>query len=151
VAHFSSGSKTFSIVGIHATPSNVKAELRALNLVYRDAKNRLNDSNIFVLGDLNADCAYYRAGEGFDFFDDRATLLMPEGTDTTVGDSKCNYDRVLGFGEIVASASRARPFNFQNSYRMTQADAKLVSDHYPVEWSIYTGLETSQSQSQTYK
>lgn len=136
VAHFRFGNDAFTMIGIHTSPSDVTAELNALPPVYNEAKQRFGNRNIFIVGDLNADCSYYNPNEGFDFFADAVTALVPEGTDTTVANTSCTYDRVLAFGSLPRSSSGAKAFNFQTAYNLSQAEAQLVSDHYPVEWTL---------------
>jgi deoxyribonuclease-1/deoxyribonuclease-1-like protein len=137
VAHFRFGTEGFTMIGIHTAPSDVAAELKALPPVYNEAKRKFGHRNIFIVGDLNADCSYYNPErEGFAFFEDPVTSLVPEGTDTTVSNTSCTYDRVLAFGELPRSSSTAKVFNFQTAYKMSQADAQLVSDHFPVEWTL---------------
>jgi hypothetical protein len=136
VARFRFGNDAFTMIGIHTSPSDVPAELNALPPVYNEAKQKFGSRNIFIIGDLNADCSYYNPNRGFDFFVDTPTALVPEGSDTTVANTTCTYDRVLAFGNLPRSSSTAKPFNFQTAYNMSQADAQLVSDHYPVEWTL---------------
>lgn len=136
VAHFRNGADAFTMIGIHTSPSDVTAELNALPPVYSEAKQKFGHRNIFIVGDLNADCSYYNPKQGFDFFSDAVTPLVPEGTDTTVANTSCTYDRVLAFGNLPRSSSGAKVFNFQTAYGLSLADAQLVSDHYPVEWTL---------------
>ena len=57
---------TFTLIGLHAKPSNVSAELNALAQVYTDLNNRHMQQhygrqlNALILGDLNADGKYFR-------------------------------------------------------------------------------------------
>ncbi|WP_281181266.1 exonuclease/endonuclease/phosphatase family protein [Oligoflexus tunisiensis] len=136
VARFRFGNDSFTMIGVHTSPSDVDAELNALPPVYDDAKQKLGSRNIFIVGDLNADCSYYNFRQGFDFFRDAVTPLVPEDADTTVANTTCTYDRVLAFGQLPRASSVAKPFNFQTAYGMTQAEAQQVSDHYPVEWTL---------------
>jgi len=144
VAHFRFGTDEFTMIGMHATPSDVTAELKALPLVYNEAKQKFGHRNIFIVGDLNADCSYYNPSLGFNFFADALTALVPEGTDTTVANTSCTYDRVLAFGNLPRSSSRAQAFNFQAAYNLTLAEAQQVSDHYPVEWNLSSVRDASE-------
>jgi deoxyribonuclease-1-like protein len=139
VGHFEADGLEFSIAGIHITPTDVMGELSKLNGVYRDVKARYADGNIFVLGDFNADCSYYKAAKGFDYFDVKPALLLADEEDTTVGATNCAYDRVLGFGSLLAQTSMAKAYNFSEEMGIDLANAKLVSDHYPIEFSIHLG------------
>ncbi len=136
VAHFRFGADNFTMIGIHTTPSDVPGELKALAPVYSEAKAKFGSRNIFVVGDLNADCTYYDPEQGFNFFADPATHLVSEDADTTVANTSCTYDRVLAFGNLPRSSSLAKPFNFQVAYNLSLEEAQLVSDHYPVEWNL---------------
>jgi hypothetical protein len=62
--------------------------------------------------------------------------MISDDEDTTVSPSSCAYDRVLGFGAIQKHTSDAQPFNFMQLFDYDLANAKLVSDHFPVEFSI---------------
>ncbi len=138
VAHFKAGATDFTMIGIHTTPSDVSNELRALPAVYAQAKAKFQSSDVFVLGDLNADCSYYHESEGFNYFPDPVTVMVGNDVDTTVAQTNCTYDRVLAFGSVTRSASQAVPFNFPQAYGLDEALAKEVSDHYPVEWTLAT-------------
>ncbi len=141
IGHFRAGELDFSVVGIHVTPRAVKQELNALSAVYRDVAARYDHNSIIVLGDMNADCDYYNPSLGFQFFDDEATELIPENTDTTVGSNLCTYDRALAFGNMAKRASVGAAFNFQDAFQMRIELAKEISDHYPIEFTIKTDAE----------
>lgn len=144
VAHFRFGADAFTMIGIHTSPLDVAAELAALPPVYNEAKQKFGHQNIFIVGDLNADCNYYNPNQGFNFFADAVTPLLPEGSDTTVSNTSCTYDRVLAFGTLPRSSSGAKVFNFQTAYGLSQADAQLVSDHFPVEWTLGEGRDSTE-------
>jgi hypothetical protein len=148
VAHFRFGADTFTMIGIHTSPSDVPTELGALPPVYNEAWQKFGSRNIFIVGDLNADCSYYNPKYGFDLFADAVTPLVPEGMDTTVSNTSCTYDRVLAFGDLPRSSSLAKPFNFQTAYNMSLADAQIVSDHYPVEWTLTSLRDSAESPDQ---
>ncbi|EFX60061.1 hypothetical protein DAPPUDRAFT_19757, partial [Daphnia pulex] len=126
----------FSMIGIHVTPRAVAQELQALNKVYRDVRNRWQDSDVVLLGDLNADCSYYNASAGFDFFDEPVYEVLPPETDTTVAAARCTYDRILAFGDIVRNLSQGKAYNFARELGFTLEEARAVSDHYPVEFLL---------------
>ncbi|MBC7531156.1 MAG: endonuclease/exonuclease/phosphatase family protein [Oligoflexus sp.] len=136
VARFKGQGREFTLAGIHIAPTNVRGELRALPKVKVDITAQYGDDNTFFLGDFNADCIYYKAIEGFDFFDEIPRLLISDAEDTTVAASSCTYDRVLGFGPIQEFASEAHAFNFAQEYDYDLEHAKLISDHYPIEFTI---------------
>ena len=143
VAHFKTSHDEFTMIGLHATPTDVRAELRALPAVYAEAKQKFATKNIYVVGDFNADCSYYPEEEGFDYFPDPVTSLVPDSADTTVAKTDCAYDRVLAFGQLPRASSPALPFNFHTSYQLSLSEAQDVSDHYPVEWTFDSGRSSS--------
>lgn len=136
VARFKGQGRAFTLAGIHIAPLKVREELRALGTVKAHIDSRFGDNNTFFMGDFNADCIYYKPIEGFDFFDEAPRLMIHDEEDTTVSPSSCAYDRVLGFGPIQNYTSEAQPFNFMQMFDYDLANAKLVSDHFPVEFSI---------------
>ncbi len=143
VAHFKTSNDEFTMIGLHATPTDVKAELRALPAVYTEAKQKFASKNIYVVGDLNADCSYYQEEEGFDYFPDPVTSMLTDSADTTVAKTDCAYDRVLAFGQLPRISSPALPFNFHTSYQLSLTEAQDVSDHYPVEWTFDSSASAS--------
>ncbi|MBC7662160.1 MAG: hypothetical protein H7249_20885 [Chitinophagaceae bacterium] len=137
VARFKAQDYAFTFAGTHIAPTNVELELKALNGVYRDVTKHFHDNNIFMMGDYNADCGYYRASKlGFDYFDETPRLRISNDEDTTVALTSCAYDRVLGFGEIQNHASDAHAFNFMHEFAYDLGTARLVSDHFPIEFTI---------------
>jgi deoxyribonuclease-1-like protein len=150
IARFAALGRTFTLAGIHVAPTDVRAELRALKEVHRDVKKRFHDDNLLIMGDFNADCLYYKPAEGFDFFDEKVTLLVGDDEDTTVSPSSCAYDRVLGFGSFLEHVSEAKAFNFQEVFQYDLESSKLISDHYPIEFTIESsGDQVSENENST--
>ena len=139
VGKFHAGNRDFTLMGIHVTPRGVISELRSLGQVYSDVKRRQGSQDIILMGDFNADCGYYDAKQGFQYFEDQATLILPDGIDTTVAEGKCSYDRVLGFGATPRWIESSGVFRFADAYQLTGDVSKLVSDHFPVEFSVNIG------------
>ncbi len=136
IGRFRANGSDFSMIGIHVSPRAVAQELSALSQVYREVKNRWRDPDVLLLGDLNADCSYYDASRGFDFFDEPVYEVLPPGTDTNVAQANCSYDRVLAFGDIVPNLSQGKAYNFPQAFGLSMEEAKTVSDHYPVEFLL---------------
>lgn len=148
LGRFRAGAVDFSVIGIHVTPRAVAAELQSLQAVYREVKTEWRDPDILLMGDFNADCAYYKASLGFDYFDESPFEVLPPGTDTTVAPALCTYDRVLAFGPLAEQLSEGGAFNFQEAYGLSLEEARSVSDHYPVEFTLHSrdedGLDAEQ-------
>ena len=115
-AIFNYNNTSFAIYGIHVQPSNAANEISNLeNLV-------VNEGNVAVLGDLNADCAYYTIGD--DFSDWSWTI----NEDTTVSSSDCIYDQII--------VNRDFDKYFINSAVYIENITKTLSDHYLI-YSIF--------------
>ncbi|CAL8071424.1 unnamed protein product [Orchesella dallaii] len=133
----------FAIINIHVAPRNASTEIDALVDVHSWVENRLNLKNIIIIGDLNAGCDYIRKK-------DRANIrlitntqkykwLIPDSQDTTVGTTKCSYDRIIISGPYVEKNwlhGTAVPFEFDTVFGLEKKSALNVSDHYPVEFRL---------------
>ncbi|VVC00132.1 Endonuclease/Exonuclease/phosphatase family protein [uncultured archaeon] len=114
---FRLGQHTFTVLILHAKPSDVERELENLQA--------LADSlggEVIVLGDLNADCDYYGEDSGAAF--SNWLWAIPDSEDTTVSpNTDCTYDRIILNGEAKVGFVGYGVMNDVNS------DA---SDHYLV-------------------
>ncbi|KAM4722772.1 deoxyribonuclease gamma-like [Rhinophrynus dorsalis] len=131
--------KDFILIPVHTTPKDSVQEIDELYDVYLHVKEKWGSQNIMVLGDFNADGAYVskkkmktiRLRTDTDFH-----WLIDDDKDTTASNkTDCSYDRIVVhddlFKEIVPNS--AKPFNFQEEYKLTDEEVLAVSDHYPVE------------------
>ena len=147
---------TFRMVGAHIDPDNVAHELHQLGLAaaaYANAGGG-GTSPVLTLGDFNADCSYLgvtawkciRDPECTDVemaLWDGATFaadnwLLDDDADTTVAASSCAYDRIVASAGLLPRvvAGSVQVHNFGALFGMSNDDAKLVSDHYPVSVNI---------------
>ncbi len=137
IARFSGQGRTFTLAGIHVAPLNVAGELQAMNDVYKDTESHFSDDNIIIMGDMNADCLYYKPKtQGFDYFEVKPHLMVADTEDTSVAPNQCAYDRAFGFGAIQKYTSDAHAYDFQADFKWTLADARQISDHFPIEFTI---------------
>ena len=81
---------SFTLVIIHVKPTDAVNEIKELETVMKYARTSFGNSNVIVIGDLNADCSYYKGGELEDY-----KWLINDSADTTVGNSNCAYDRII--------------------------------------------------------
>jgi len=81
-----------------------------------------NEGNIMVLGDLNADCSYYKKGN--DFIDWNWVI----NKDTTIASNDCAYDNMIINQEFY------NYFIQQGVY--TENITETLSDHYLI-YSIF--------------
>ncbi|KAK7930463.1 hypothetical protein WMY93_006858 [Mugilogobius chulae] len=144
--------KEFVLIPQHTTPTNTTKELDALYDVLQDVKRMWRTQNVMLLGDFNADCGYLAKKNRVKvrlITDPELNWLIPEGTDTTVRESTdCAYDRIVVNGRKLLDSvvpSSAKAFNFQQEFRLSEEQALDVSDHYPVEVMLKSGVSGRRS------
>ncbi len=122
MAEFDADGYHLSIYNIHTKPTDVPSELGALESI------ALAPGNAIVLGDLNADCAYYSPKEHIHFLSWK--WIIPDNADTTVHATDCAYDRIIMNPKSFAE--------FLNYGIYTEGINSSVSDHYLVWVNITT-------------
>ncbi|XP_053173919.1 deoxyribonuclease I-like 1-like [Scomber japonicus] len=132
--------KDFVLIGQHTCPKTAMKEMDELYTVFREIYKKWKTDNVMILGDLNADCNYVTI-KGWKAVrlrsDPKFRWLIGDEQDTTVREkTHCAYDRIIVHGrEIISSIvpGSAQPFNFKESFHLTEEEALEVSDHFPVE------------------
>ena len=122
LAKFQRGNYTFSIIVEHTKPDDTPNEMEHLDSIASAVPG-----NVMVLGDLNADCAYYPEKKDFN---EPWFWAIKTGTDTTVGNTVCAYDRIILNGQMAKS--------FVDSGVFRTGIESNLSDHYLVWAEIYT-------------
>ncbi|KAJ6655950.1 hypothetical protein lerEdw1_004535 [Lerista edwardsae] len=130
------------LVPLHTPPNEAVAEIDALYDVHQHIRKKWGADNVMFLGDFNASCGYVgekdwgtirlRTQEGFRW-------LIPDSADTTVGKSDCAYDRIVVHGSGLkkwVEPDSAKVFDFQRAFKLSQEEALVVSDHFPVEVTL---------------
>jgi hypothetical protein len=135
---FRQGDYLFSALVEHTRPDDARSEIAALSALATNITG-----NVVVLGDLNADCTYYRAQDGASgtggLGDSSSansannannsdfagwTWAINSSADTSVANASCAYDRIIFNPDMSREYARAGVF----SQNITPA----VSDHYLV-------------------
>ncbi|KAL7398949.1 hypothetical protein ABVT39_017540 [Epinephelus coioides] len=132
--------KDFVLIGQHTCPRNAMKEIDELYTVFKGIYKKWRTDNVMILGDLNAGCNYVTI-KGWRAVrlrsDPKFRWLIGDEQDTTVREkTHCAYDRIIVHGrEIISSIvpDSAQPFNFKESFHLTEEEALEVSDHFPVE------------------
>jgi len=142
VASFKSGNFDFTMVDNHIKPADVEAELKLLELVIDDIYDSSSEKDVIVVGDMNADGAYFN--------ENKLAVIFPEWKqmignteDTTVGTSDNTYDRMMTRDTTakVEYTGKSGAFRWDSEYGVTNSTLiKKVSDHYPVYSEFRTDL-----------
>jgi endonuclease/exonuclease/phosphatase family metal-dependent hydrolase len=136
---------TFTLVNIHTdpTPQTLREELTVLDDVFQSVRSHpRGEDDVILLGDFNAN--YQHLGDL-----NRMPNLIFAVTNSSAGKllatnitGKAQYDNIV-FDRAATQEflGRSGVFDFLREYNLSQAQAKLVSDHLPVwaEFSIYEG------------
>jgi len=136
IAQFSSKNGTFDFILItsHVDPDDVVPELAVFPSIVADAKNHFGgETEIMILGDLNADCGYFDEDQQIELREpDKYKWLISNGMDTNVAGSSCAYDRIIVTSAMNAKfTGEAGVLRFDKIYEL-DCEPKKVSDHYPV-------------------
>jgi endonuclease/exonuclease/phosphatase family metal-dependent hydrolase len=143
------GSLTFTAIAIHTRPDAAVAEIDALADVYADSVRATGVVQSLILGDLNADCSYVSAAARSRirlFNSSDFVSLIDNSVDTTVSlTTNCSYDRFFTAGGLEAHVvnDSAQVFRFDLEYNLTNAFARNVSDHFPIELRLLSDTATS--------
>ncbi|XP_057181897.1 deoxyribonuclease 1 like 4, tandem duplicate 2 [Triplophysa rosa] len=135
--------KDLVLIPVHTKPKDSGKELDELYDVFLDVKDKWKTDNVMILGDFNADGAYVskkkmkgiRIRSDLDFH-----WLIGDDVDTTASRSNDHtYDRIVVYKDDMLQAvvpRSAKPFNFQQAYKLSDEMALAISDHYPVEVTL---------------
>ncbi|KAL6112347.1 uncharacterized protein ACO6RY_09124 [Pungitius sinensis] len=132
--------KDLVMIPVHTKPDDSEKELDELYDVFQHVKEKWKTDNVMILGDFNADGLYVskkkmkririRSDKNFHW-------LIGDDVDTTANTGNDHtYDRIVVYGDDMLDAvvpNSAKPFNFQEAYKLSDEQTLKVSDHYPVE------------------
>lgn len=136
---------TFTLVNIHTdpTPQTLREELTVLDDVFQSVRSHpRGEDDVILLGDFNAN--YQQMGD-LSRMPSLAFAVTTSGANKLLATNitgKAQYDNLV-FDRTATQEflGRSGVFDFLREYNLSQAQAKLVSDHLPVwaEFSIYEG------------
>ena len=119
-------------VNIHTKPTLAVEEMNALGDVLDWGKENYSDDDDYViLGDFNGDCSYASYNElvELSISSENYTWIIPDDADTTVGDSRCAYDRIVTTSQLDGRLT--------GQWGVDEAiSGSAVSDHKPVWFDI---------------
>lgn len=140
VSSFKAGEFDFVLINIHAKPTDATAEIDHLDDVVVDAKIQFDsEKDYIVLGDLNADCSYFKEEKDSTDLETGAYFwIINDAADTTVGTNDCTYDRIIVTEQVKSDyTNQCGVFCFDEEYDLDKKFSKKVSDHYPV-WAEFS-------------
>ena len=126
---FKAGNFDFVLLTAHTSPSINVNELQGLEYFFRQTVTE-GESDVIVLGDLNADCSYLKASDNISFRNPEYTWVVNDTSDTTVSASNCAYDRFI-FGKVATQG------DFTGNWGIIKDIPENVSDHYLV-WAEFS-------------
>ncbi len=119
-------------VNIHTKPTLAVEEMTALgDVIAWGMQNYSDDDDYVILGDFNADCSYASYNELIELpiSSENYTWLVPDNADTTVGESRCAYDRIVTTSQLDGRLT--------GIWGVDPAISGLaVSDHKPVWFDV---------------
>lgn len=135
----------FIYITAHLKPSSVPQEIEDLEYLYRNVKSKFNGYNMsFVMGDLNADCAYLsdEKKKSLKFRDNnRYSWVLPDGIATNVNSqNSCTYDRIImdnQFLPFIGSHFVHNDYEMPPCLYQTCLSRSNISDHFPIGMKIY--------------
>ena len=123
----------FTLFTIHTKPASALAEIDALHEVIQSyQENDTTETDVILLGDLNADCSYASAQELWEspLRQPQYNWLVNDIADTTVSSTDCAYDRIITLDDL--NGRLVGSWGIDTSITNTS-----VSDHYPVWFDLY--------------
>ena len=123
----------FTLFTIHTKPASALAEIDALHEVIQSyQENDSTETDVILLGDLNADCSYASAQELWQspLRQPQYNWLVNDIADTTVSSTDCAYDRIITLDDL--NGRLVGSWGIDTSITNTS-----VSDHYPVWFALY--------------
>jgi endonuclease/exonuclease/phosphatase family metal-dependent hydrolase len=137
VASFKVGSFDFVLVGIHVKPDDAFNEIGNLTFVVSSIQmSKPNEKDVIVMGDFNADGAYFDEDDTSNLFKaSQYNWLITNDMDTMVK-TDYTYDRIVVLDTTLNreyEAGTAQVFYFDQVYGLNnQTFVGEISDHYPV-------------------
>ncbi len=148
IAHFKvkNGVLDFVLINNHIKPDDAEIEISLLPHVVSTVSKYIDETDILIVGDLNADGSYFDEEDCLSIFpDDTYIWMIPNSVDNTVAKSDNTYDRIIGTLSISEDYTRKYGvYRFEDYYDFSkiEIESKKISDHYPVWIKLYVDRDT---------
>jgi endonuclease/exonuclease/phosphatase family metal-dependent hydrolase len=139
------GNFDFVLITIHADPDTANQEISGLPTVVEDVKSRYQgEGDFIVMGDLNADCDYFKENSQSPLRSRDYYWLINNSVDTTTKATDCTYDRIIITIPAIADyTGNSGVFRFDEMYNLNYNSTIAVSDHYPVYAEFWLNRDTN--------
>ena len=139
------GNFDFVLITIHAYPDTATPEIKHISKVVEDAKKRYKGQDAFiVLGDLNADCTYFKNNRQSPLRSGDYYWVINKSLDTTTTKrTDCAYDRIIITTPALTDfTGESGVLRFDTAYNLSYDSTIAVSDHYPVYANFWSNNDT---------
>ena len=119
-------------IDIHTPPRFATREIRRLPKVIADSITKLPNTGLILLGDFNADCAYYNEKNYQEVFPASSYIWAIGNDKATSVVSGCTFDRIVLTRNLADNFVSAGVYDFKLKHGLSLKQALKVSDHYPV-------------------
>lgn len=138
------GNFDFVLITIHTDPDTATQEINDLPKVVDDAKSKYQgEGDFIVLGDLNADCTYFKEDSQSPLRSSDYYWVINNSVDTTTKSTDCTYDRIITTTPTITDyEGNSGVFRFDTAYNLNYESTIAVSDHYPVYASFWNNRDT---------
>lgn len=137
----------FILVPLHSEYTKAVQEIDKLYDVFVEVVHKWNNSNVMLLGDFHAGCAYMTRADKKKirlFSNTSFSWLISDKTDTTVTDqTQCPYDRMVVYGKQFLKQIKpfsAKVYNPVQSLKIRSSQLVDVSDHFPIEVELKSSV-----------
>lgn len=138
------GNFDFVLITLHSDPNTATQEINDLPIVVNYTKSQFHDEGDFIiLGDLNADCNYFKEDGPSPLRSDEYYWVINNSVDTTTKPTDCTYDRIIITAPAIPDfTGDSGAFRFDEAYNLTYEHTIAVSDHYPVYATFWSNRDT---------
>ena len=132
-----------TFIVIHTDPDEATAEINGLGAVVSYAQGSyLDEQDFIVMGDLNADGAYFDEEGTSSLSGGEYYWVINDGVDTTTKSTEYTYDRIIITDSAVSDfTGDAGIYRFDIEYGLSEDETTAVSDHYPVYAEYWCGRD----------
>jgi endonuclease/exonuclease/phosphatase family metal-dependent hydrolase len=138
------GTLDFILLNNHIQPNAAEKEIRALPHVVSYYTELWNDSDVMIVGDMNADGRYFNSSLLDTIFPETEYKIIITDEDTTLAISHNSYDRFIITASVIDYFTGSfGVIRFDEVYDFGELSISLreISDHYPIWADFWINLD----------